>query len=214
MWSAVAAAHVSKRAPVSHGAKRTHRKAKRRLPICPKTQTVKVHRPRVRSHKPAKHTRSRSHRPAVKARAASCRRLAVKKAVTATLPPTQPIAHPAPAATPARTVPPTPPTTPPDGWNVLSNPIDPSQQTSLPFGARSQWLQPWRAYMDTQPASMLRNAVGINFDVSAQNAAATANVLSQSGFTRARLEIGWSRCPTPTRVNCRIRDPSTRSSEP
>jgi hypothetical protein len=38
---------------------------------------------------------------------------------------------------------------------------------------------------------MLRNAVGINFNVSAQAADATANLLAASGFTRARLEIGW-----------------------
>jgi hypothetical protein len=78
------------------------------------------------------------------------------------------------------------------GWNVLSNPITPAEQTALPFGSRSQWLQPWRAYLDTQPASMLRNAVGINFDVAPQAAASTAQLLTQSGFTRARLEIGWN----------------------
>ena len=78
------------------------------------------------------------------------------------------------------------------GWNILSNPIDPTQETDLPFGYRSQWLQPWRAYLDTRPASMLRNAVGINFNVSPAAAAATAQTLAQSGFTRARVEISWN----------------------
>lgn len=76
-------------------------------------------------------------------------------------------------------------------WHVLANPIDRTLQTALPFGLRSHWLQPWRAYLDTQPASMLRNAVGINFNVPPGSAATTARLLAASGFRRARLEIGW-----------------------
>jgi hypothetical protein len=96
---------------------------------------------------------------------------------------------------------------------VLANPIDPAQQTNLPFGTRSFWLQPWRAYMDTQPASMMRGAVGINFNnVPGQYAGPVAQLLAQSGFTRARLEIGWSEMsfsnPTqlqdPTSVDARL----------
>ncbi len=78
------------------------------------------------------------------------------------------------------------------GWNILSNPIDPREQTAIPYGSRSDWLQPWRAYMDTQPASMLRNALGINFDVDAQYASATAQFLGGVGFKRARVDIDWS----------------------
>ncbi|MGH2872917.1 MAG: hypothetical protein ACRDL5_10720, partial [Solirubrobacteraceae bacterium] len=78
------------------------------------------------------------------------------------------------------------------GWHVLSDPIDPSQQTDLPFGMRSYWLQPWRAYLDTPPASVLRDAVGINFNVPPSQAASTAALLAQSGFKLARLEVGWS----------------------
>ena len=77
------------------------------------------------------------------------------------------------------------------GWNILSNPIDPTQQTDLPFGDRSHWLQPWRAYLDTPPASTMRNAVGINFNVAPQYASLVAQFLAQEGFKRARLEIGW-----------------------
>src|SRR5690242_17454819 len=72
------------------------------------------------------------------------------------------------------------------GWNVLSNPIDSREQSALPFGTRSDWLQPWRAYLDTQPASMLRDALGINFNVDPQYAASTAQFLSGVGFKRAR----------------------------
>jgi len=76
---------------------------------------------------------------------------------------------------------------------TLSNPIDPWQQTALSsFPERSHWLQPWRAYLDTVPASRLRSAIGINFDPSAAEAAATARLLGASGFSRARIEEAWS----------------------
>jgi hypothetical protein len=77
------------------------------------------------------------------------------------------------------------------GWNVLSNPIDPTQQTDVPFGARSDYLQPWRAYLGTPPASMMRNALGINFNVPPQDAGSTADFLAGVGFKRARIELGW-----------------------
>jgi hypothetical protein len=92
-------------------------------------------------------------------------------------------------------------------WHTLTNPIDPRQQTDLPFGYRSHWLQPWRAYLDTPPASQLRDAVGINFNVPAVNADLAAKLLAASGFRRARLEIGWDQMSydDPTR----LRDPGT-----
>jgi hypothetical protein len=76
-------------------------------------------------------------------------------------------------------------------WHTLAHPIDPAQQTALPFGYRSHWLQPWRAYLDTPPASRLRHAVGINFNVAPADAGATAKRLAASGFTRARFEVPW-----------------------
>jgi hypothetical protein len=74
---------------------------------------------------------------------------------------------------------------------ILRNPIDPAQQTLLSFGDRSHWLQPWRAYLETVPATKLRDAIGINFNVAPGEAAATATLLARSGFARARVEIGW-----------------------
>ena len=85
----------------------------------------------------------------------------------------------------------TPPSATPAGWNVLSNPIDPTQLTNLPFGARSFWMQPWRAYLETVPTQTLLESVGINFNVTPQEAPATAHLLAASGFQRARIEIGW-----------------------
>lgn len=74
---------------------------------------------------------------------------------------------------------------------ALKHPIDPKQQTALAFGARSHWLQPWRGYLDTPPATRLRDAIGINFNVDAEEAPATAQLLAHAGFRRARLELGW-----------------------
>src|SRR3954447_25632317 len=76
-------------------------------------------------------------------------------------------------------------------WATLRNPIDPRQQTDLAFGERSHWLQPWRAYLDTPPATRLRDAIGINFNVEPAEAEATARLLSESGFRRARVSFGW-----------------------
>jgi hypothetical protein len=74
---------------------------------------------------------------------------------------------------------------------VLRDPIDPRQQTSIAFGQRSHWLQPWRAYLDTVPATRLLDAVGIDFDVPPAQAPATAKLLVRAGFRRARIEVGW-----------------------
>jgi hypothetical protein len=78
------------------------------------------------------------------------------------------------------------------GWHVLSNPTNPSEQSDLPFGTRSDWLQPWRAYLETLPASTLTNSVGINFNVAPADAGPAAHLLAESGFKRARVEVGWS----------------------
>lgn len=87
---------------------------------------------------------------------------------------------------------------------VVRHPIDP-RQAAVAFGERSHWLQPWRGYLDTPPATRLRDAIGINFNVEPGEAGATAQLLARSGFRRARVEFGWDslsyRDPT------RLRDP-------
>lgn len=74
---------------------------------------------------------------------------------------------------------------------VLRDPIEAREQTSVEFGQRSHWLQPWRAYLDTVPASRLLGAIGIDFDVPPATARATARLLARAGFRRARIEVGW-----------------------
>ncbi|HMD56075.1 MAG TPA: hypothetical protein VKG82_01245 [Solirubrobacteraceae bacterium] len=75
---------------------------------------------------------------------------------------------------------------------VVSDPIDPKYLLDVPFGKTSFWLQPWRAYLDTRPGSQLLHAVGVNFDVSSSDAEAAAQLLQESGFVLARVEIDWS----------------------
>ncbi|HWX44899.1 MAG TPA: hypothetical protein VNY52_06220 [Solirubrobacteraceae bacterium] len=74
----------------------------------------------------------------------------------------------------------------------MTDPIDPRFLTEVPFGKSSFWIQPWRAYLDTWPASRLLDALGINFNVGPAKAEATAQLLQDSGFTLARREIGWN----------------------
>ncbi len=80
----------------------------------------------------------------------------------------------------------------PSAGGVLADPIDPANLTRVPFGRRSFWLQPWRSYLDTWPASRLGDALGINFNVTPAEAEATARLLASSGFRLARVEISWN----------------------
>ncbi len=80
----------------------------------------------------------------------------------------------------------------PSAGGVVTDPIDPSYLTLVPFGRRSFWLQPWRSYLDTWPANRLREALGINFNVTSTEADGTARLLASSGFRLARVEISWN----------------------
>ena len=75
---------------------------------------------------------------------------------------------------------------------VVADPIDSRYLTGVPFGRRSFWIQPWRAYLDTWPAARLLNAVGINFNVNASEAEGTAELLQNSGFELGRIELSWN----------------------
>ncbi len=79
----------------------------------------------------------------------------------------------------------------PAPWSTLRPPILNAQHELMPFGARSFWLQPWRAYLDTVPGSVLRDAVGVNFNVGREDADRAARQLAAAGVRRARVEFGW-----------------------
>jgi hypothetical protein len=79
----------------------------------------------------------------------------------------------------------------PGRLNVVTQYVDPKQQTALWFGARSHWLQPWRAYLDTVPTARLRQAAGINLNVEPDEADAVCRHLAKNGFCKVRIEFGW-----------------------
>ncbi len=81
---------------------------------------------------------------------------------------------------------------PVESGETVSDPIDPRFLTDVTFGTRSFWVQPWRAYLDTWPASRLLDALGINFNVAPPLAEDTAQLLQHSGFKLARIGINWS----------------------
>jgi hypothetical protein len=88
----------------------------------------------------------------------------------------------------------TPPSVAPEPGpgGVVTDPIDSKYLTSVPFGRMSFWVQPWRAYLDTWPASHLLDSVGINFNVKPAFADATAQLLQDDGFKYARISMSWS----------------------
>jgi hypothetical protein len=75
---------------------------------------------------------------------------------------------------------------------AASAPIDPSFLTEVPFGKTSFWIQPWRAYLDTWPTSTLLDSLGINFNVNAAQAEPAAQLLQDSGFKLARVNLSWN----------------------
>ena len=60
----------------------------------------------------------------------------------------------------------------------------------MAFGARSHWLQPWRAYLGTVPTVRLASR-GNQPERRAGRADALCRHLAAHGFCKARLEFGW-----------------------
>jgi hypothetical protein len=71
--------------------------------------------------------------------------------------------------------------------------IDPRYQTAIWFGAFSHYIQPWRGYLETVPAGVYTNAIGINFisSDSFTQCDLVAHMLAKNGIRRARVEYGW-----------------------
>ena len=66
---------------------------------------------------------------------------------------------------------------------------DPLYQTDIPFGMHSDWIQPWRGYLETVPASQFLNGVGVV--LKSPNADLVCQMLSRHGVKLTRIEIGW-----------------------
>jgi len=94
-------------------------------------------------------------------------------------------------------------TLPLESGEVVGDPIDTRFLTLSPFGTTSFWTQPWRAYLDTWPASRLLESVGINFNVRPDQAEATAQLLHDNGFKLARVGTDWAALSysDPTKFN-------------
>lgn len=77
----------------------------------------------------------------------------------------------------------------------LSEPyINPDYLTKISFGVHSHWVQPWRAYLETVPATKFIDAIGINFDIrmdKGDNPDLIAQMLAKHGIRHARIEISW-----------------------
>lgn len=75
----------------------------------------------------------------------------------------------------------------------LSGPyIDPKYFSGVPFGSSSPWLQAWRGYSETRPASFFLNGLGIVMDTSGDaNDEAMCRHLARAGIRQGRVEIGW-----------------------
>lgn len=74
----------------------------------------------------------------------------------------------------------------------LKGPYEDRLQQQIPFGCTSYYLTPWRAYMDTHPASRFGRIQAVNWsDLSAPESEATMRLLAEAGFRSFRLEIGW-----------------------
>ncbi len=70
---------------------------------------------------------------------------------------------------------------------------NPEHFISVPFGAHSHWLQPWRAYSETIPATTFLQGTGIQWNLSnSVNQELVAQMVARNGIARARVEITWN----------------------
>ena len=72
--------------------------------------------------------------------------------------------------------------------------LDPAQ-LNMPWPKHSHYKQPWRAWLETVPATRLRSGVGINYkwDRDRVNDAVELALLAQAGISRIRVEASWNR---------------------
>jgi hypothetical protein len=75
---------------------------------------------------------------------------------------------------------------PSDGYQYIQDAFRPL------WNQKSHYKQPWRSYLDTQPAVKLLRGLGGNFNVANAQCENAARLMAASGFTRARIEFGWN----------------------
>jgi hypothetical protein len=70
---------------------------------------------------------------------------------------------------------------------------DPAQLTGVPFGASSQWAQPWRAYLETVPATTFIDGTGVYLDLYGPNQDLPLRMLASHGIHNIRIMFAlWS----------------------
>jgi len=92
----------------------------------------------------------------------------------------------------------------------LAGPYEDPAQTPPPFGVMSYYSQPWRAYMDTWPASKWLGLLGAGWGGNAKYADATAQLMGECGIRYARVEIGWGSLGMDDRLPPDTRERYTR----
>ena len=89
------------------------------------------------------------------------------------------------------------PLPPPDQWDGhtkkarLDRPYEDHLQAYIPFGSISYFLEPWRAYMDTWPASHFIGSMGVNMNTDPSEMDAVMQLLDEAGIRKFRTEMGW-----------------------
>jgi len=73
----------------------------------------------------------------------------------------------------------------------LTGPYEDPLQQEVPFGRHSYFLTPWRAYMDTWPASRFLECLGIGISCNNDELPATSALLEEVGMRSSRVEFGW-----------------------
>jgi hypothetical protein len=66
---------------------------------------------------------------------------------------------------------------------------DPSYQTGIWFGLHSHWVQPWRGYLETMPATLFLNGLGVGYN--GNNPDLVMEHLARHGIKLTRIEVGW-----------------------
>jgi hypothetical protein len=66
---------------------------------------------------------------------------------------------------------------------------DTKYEISVPFGTHDHWIEPWRAYLETQPAGVFLNGVGVA--LTSPNADLTCEMLRKHYIKCTRIEVGW-----------------------
>lgn len=73
----------------------------------------------------------------------------------------------------------------------LDRPYEDPKEAFITAGLSSYFFQPWRAYMDTHPASQFTGSMAFVANNSPETMDAIMQVMSESGIRKVRYECGW-----------------------